>query len=287
MGRTLIPDTNNSAFLIGCGNAPFSIDMYNDGYHKIRNSDYSEVVISQQKRKFPHMTWELVDAMDSKFPSNSVQCIVDKSLIDTILCYQHSLDKMKVYMYEMFRIMKPGGRFITWSLHPIHEVVDHFDPVKFEWTVRAFNIISPRWQKNKENRHKSVAYTMIVCDKHGEDMLYPSIDEVHASLFEKGALTDEEYNNLRKEAADFNEKFAFDNASIDQLLKILDKTLETELLEFSDSECDGVATKLNGKDVHDDDDNDDDHGHHIDVDDDETTDEDKDTKGQNYDLSID
>ena len=179
------------------------------------------------------------------------------------------------------------GRFITWSLHPIHEVVDHFDPVKFEWTVRAFNIISPRWQKNKENRHKSVAYTMIVCDKHGEDMLYPSIDEVHASLFEKGALTDEEYNNLRKEAADFNEKFAFDNASIDQLLKILDKTLETELLEFSDSECDGVATKLNGKDVHDDDDNDDDHGHHIDVDDDETTDEDKDTKGQNYDLSID
>ena len=54
--RTLIPDTNNSAFLIGCGNAPFSIDMYNDGYHKIRNSDYSEVVISQQKRKFPHTT---------------------------------------------------------------------------------------------------------------------------------------------------------------------------------------------------------------------------------------
>jgi len=263
---TLLPDRKVPAFLVGCGNAPFSIDMYNDGYHNIRNSDYSEVVIRQQSKKFPHMTWELIDAMDSKFPTNSVECIVDKSLIDTILCYPNSLDKMKVYMYEMFRILKPGGRFITWSLHPIHEVFDHFDPVKFDWKIRAYNVKSPRWQKNKENRHKSVAHSMIVCDKHGSDVTFPPIDDVHASLFDKGALTDDEYNSFRKLAADFNEKFVLDNASTKQLIKVLDRSLAMKLEETS-TNFEKEYFPSNNEDKYEE----------SDVDDDETTNED--TKG--------
>ena len=65
---------------------------------------------------------------------------------------------------------------------------------------------------------------MIICDKSG-DMLFPLIDDVHASLFEKGALLDDEYDRLRKEATEYNEKYAIENSTTRQLIKELDRAL--------------------------------------------------------------
>ena len=102
-------------------------------------------------------------------------------------------------------------------------MIDHFDPMKFNWSVAAYNVKSSRWKKDKENRHKSVSHTMIVCDKRTVgDTLFPPIRKVDAILFTQGALTDDEYASLKQEAKDFNEKFAFDNASTKTLIKALD-----------------------------------------------------------------
>lgn len=62
--------------------------MYNDGYVNILNADYSTVVIDQQRRKFPYMRWVIMDALNTKLEDASVPTIVDKSLIDTVLCYK-------------------------------------------------------------------------------------------------------------------------------------------------------------------------------------------------------
>merc|ERR1719231_1744522 len=110
---------------------------------------------------------------------------------------------------------------------------------------------------------------MIVCDKYSKDnnckidYYFPPIDDIHDSLFEKGALTDEEYTDLRHEAAAFNEKYVLDHATTNQLLKVLDKTLALQLDHMN-------AILESDVDNYDDDDS------FVGVDDDETTDEDKD-----------
>ena len=79
--------------------------MYNDGYANIVNADYSTVVINQQRRKFPHMRWVVMDALATKLEDESVPAIVDKSLIDTVLCYKDRyilFDFIHIFFLSLF-----------------------------------------------------------------------------------------------------------------------------------------------------------------------------------------
>ena len=57
-----------SILIVGCGNAPFSEDLYDDGFTNITNNDISEVVIDimskRNKDKRPKMKWLVMDATD-------------------------------------------------------------------------------------------------------------------------------------------------------------------------------------------------------------------------------
>jgi hypothetical protein len=86
--RQLLPK-DATILLPGCGNAIFSTDMYDDGYTSLVNVDISPIVISQQVQRFPHMEWEVMDCLDMPADDEQYFGIVDKSLIDTILCANH------------------------------------------------------------------------------------------------------------------------------------------------------------------------------------------------------
>ena len=57
------------------------------GYRNVINTDLSTVVIHQQKNRFPDQKWKVLDALDmSEIPESSIPVVIDKSLIDTLLC---------------------------------------------------------------------------------------------------------------------------------------------------------------------------------------------------------
>ena len=65
----LIPDKSSRILIIGCGNAPLSEDMYDDGYHNIFNIDISSVVINQMRERNSSrelMQYEVMDCTDMK-----------------------------------------------------------------------------------------------------------------------------------------------------------------------------------------------------------------------------
>lgn len=120
-----------SILIVGCGNAPFSHDMlYEGGYTKTTNIDFSEVVISQQKDKYPEMDWRLMDALDMKeFKDRCFDVVIDKSLVDTTLCYDDGNAATRLLFSELHRVLRPGGRLITISLHEGTEILPLADGI--------------------------------------------------------------------------------------------------------------------------------------------------------------
>jgi len=75
--------------MLGCGNALLSENMYRNGHENIYNIDISQVVIDQMKirnKDLVNMKYEVMDALDLKYPDNFFDAVIDKSTIDAILC---------------------------------------------------------------------------------------------------------------------------------------------------------------------------------------------------------
>uniref|UniRef100_A0A0W0FXJ9 Methyltransferase domain-containing protein n=1 Tax=Moniliophthora roreri TaxID=221103 RepID=A0A0W0FXJ9_MONRR len=87
--RDLIPDRTSRILMLGCGNSKFSEEMYDDGYKKIINVDYSSVVIEQMRdrhgEKRPEMEWHEMDVRDLHFEGDSFDVAIDKGTMDAML----------------------------------------------------------------------------------------------------------------------------------------------------------------------------------------------------------
>ena len=211
--------------MVGCGNAPFSSDiMFKGGHQNIINIDISDVVIEQQKKLFPQQQWLVMDVLDLKFEDNAFTLAIDKSLIDTLLCYSDSGKCCSQMIDELYRVLAPGSRYITFSLHSIDEAEIHFIKEKYNWKVSSYLVKSSRWNEN-EDRHRAVCYTMIVCDKPRKDGSYYNNQTYPMGL--EGTLSQEEYIKLRDYAIEVNKKAAIKSASLKRLKRGLHKALTT------------------------------------------------------------
>ena len=57
----------DNILVVGCGNARFSEDLYDDGYEKITNIDTCKLVIMMMREKYrdrPTLIWEVKDVCD-------------------------------------------------------------------------------------------------------------------------------------------------------------------------------------------------------------------------------
>ena len=52
--------------VVGCGNAPFSASIHDAGFINSIHVDYSDVVIKQQRERFPHVDFRVGDCLDLK-----------------------------------------------------------------------------------------------------------------------------------------------------------------------------------------------------------------------------
>eukprot|EP00455_Lapot_gusevi_P011082 TRINITY_DN15091_c0_g1_i1.p1 TRINITY_DN15091_c0_g1~~TRINITY_DN15091_c0_g1_i1.p1 ORF type:complete len:180 (+),score=53.61 TRINITY_DN15091_c0_g1_i1:183-722(+) len=77
--------------MVGCGNSPFSAQLYDAGYRYITNLDYSPTVIELMKRKYADrqaMQWICTDAINLSsevVQDQSMDIILDKGCLDAIV----------------------------------------------------------------------------------------------------------------------------------------------------------------------------------------------------------
>ncbi len=247
--------------MVGCGNAPLSPDMCKAGYKNLWNTDISPVVIDQMRDEFPDQKWDVMDAMDTKLKNNSIKYIIDKSLIDTLMCASESKTQLKKLMDEMFRILTVDSIFITFSLHSPEEVVQYFEPEEidatYHWKTDYYRVKSSRWNET-DNRRTSVCHTLIVCKKLADNVSIPTTPRVL-----NGVMTDEEFLYLRAQRLEAIDRYAFNNASVSQLMNIMNDVLlshfdsntkTSKSFTESGSGSGNKDIKIDGSDDNDDDD---------------------------------
>jgi len=155
--------------LPGCGNAPFSPDLYDAGYTNQVNVDTSVVVIDQMNERHasrPGMNYQAGDCCNLKpeFADSSFEAIIDKSLIDTLRCCTGSAGICKEFIDEMYRLLKPQGTLIALSLneYSYKDIFRYYDKEEYDWTVAWIHLPNPNYDPAKEN---TAFYTFIVCSK--------------------------------------------------------------------------------------------------------------------------
>ena len=223
---------------IGCGNAPMMPDMVKDGYKNMMMTDLSPVVIKQMQETHPGMSWGIMDALNTGLQNTSVKCVVDKSLIDTLMCCSNSLESLKQFYNEMYRILEINGLLITFSLHKPDDIKTHFEGPKdspFHWKTDYYRIKSSRWDRFEQKR-TSVAHTLVVCQKYPQTVRIPT-----EPLLLPGVLSKEDEEELHLVANEIIEASAFKAATVDNLRDALDKALADyqEATALADAEMEG------------------------------------------------
>lgn len=105
---------------VGCGDSALGEKMHEAGFRSQTNIDISSVVIGQMAEKYRELSglsWIVMDATRMEFGSESFDCIIDKSLIDTLVCLPIVERAVAVsrYVSEVIRVLRPGGTFLCVS----------------------------------------------------------------------------------------------------------------------------------------------------------------------------
>lgn len=177
----------DSLLVPGCGNAPFSPDLFDAGYTRQRCVDLSAVVIEQQQERHAErcergLIFEVGDCMALEYEDNSFDGVIDKSLVDTLMCAENSAGCVRSFLSEMSRLVKPGGFCMFLSLHKEIELLEVIapelhpkersgddegaEPVEelkespFRWVVSSLMVPNP-----SKSEDSSSAYSIGICQK--------------------------------------------------------------------------------------------------------------------------
>ena len=129
--------------MLGSGNADFSADIYDEGYHNITNVDFSEVVIEQMIQKNaelrPKMVWLMLDVTEmSRFVVDTFDLVIDKSTIDCLFCREDHVVKVAKMMMDIQRILKPGGTYFLISTGQPKNRASHFVRKFLSWDRKEY-----------------------------------------------------------------------------------------------------------------------------------------------------
>jgi SAM-dependent methyltransferase len=131
------PQQEQRILIVGCGNAPFSADLYDAGYTNIVNLDYSATVIDNMKARHgnlrPRMTWicgdmtRLAESFADK-PGTVFDIVLDKAAMDALTADEGDVwhpaaqvvARSRSMCQSVAAILAPGGRFLQVSLTQPH-----------------------------------------------------------------------------------------------------------------------------------------------------------------------
>lgn len=142
----LVPSEENPVDILvpGCGNSELSEMLYDAGFKRITNIDFSKVVIGDMLRKHlrvrPGMLWRVMDMTHMQFSDGAFDVVIDKGGLDALMEPELGPILGIQFLSEVKRVLRSGGRYICISLVQTHVIELLFSKFRFGWQVSVHAI---------------------------------------------------------------------------------------------------------------------------------------------------
>mmetsp|Transcript_252 Transcript_252/g.722 ORF Transcript_252/g.722 Transcript_252/m.722 type:complete len:267 (-) Transcript_252:269-1069(-) len=137
-------DRGLRVLVVGCGNSPFSSELFARGYRNLVNVDNCESIIESQRLRYPMLTWRVGDVRRLEFDDASFDAVIDKGCLDNLYCYVDARDAVADFLREMARLLRPPrGRFVLVSCHD--RDATRAALANADWCFDTLTVPNPRW----------------------------------------------------------------------------------------------------------------------------------------------
>ncbi|XP_073030491.1 uncharacterized protein [Primulina eburnea] len=206
-----------SILVPGCGNSRLSEHLYDVGFRNITNIDFSKVVISNMLRRNvrerPEMKWRVMDMTNMQFANESFDAIIDKGGLDALMEPEHGSKLGNLYLSEVRRLLKSGGKFICLTLAESH-VLDLLLPkYRFGWKISLLAI-----GEQSSSRNLKLQTFMVIAEKD----TISAISEISAFVDQSSIICDGYQAFGLSEALEREKKFRAEHSSGSDILYSLE-----------------------------------------------------------------
>ncbi|XP_057837789.1 uncharacterized protein LOC131047991 isoform X2 [Cryptomeria japonica] len=129
----------------GCGNSELSEKLYDAGFKRITNIDFSKVVIGNMLRKYlrtrPGMIWRVMDMTNMQFSDGTFDVVLDKGGLDALMEPKLGPKLGIQFLSEVKRVLRKGGKYVCISLVQTHVIELLFSTFRCGWKVTVHPIL--------------------------------------------------------------------------------------------------------------------------------------------------
>ena len=189
---------------VGIGNSEFSEKMYDDGFKKSYNIDFARNVIHfmklRNKRLRNSMIFETMDALNVEYEDEQFDVIFDKATFDCILCDIGADKKAKIYIKEIYRLLKPKGYYFLISNSEPTKRIKYLRNSNMKFNVAIYKIEN---EEEDINKYDMLDFNMNVFKKTHYVYICKKMEE--AKITESENLDDNDEEE-KKDISNENEK---------------------------------------------------------------------------------
>lgn len=130
----------------GCGNSRLSEELYDDGFLNVINIDISKTVIAAMAARTADkkgMTWQVMNCTALAFADATMDAVLDKGTLDSLLCGENSTANVSHTCAEVSRVLRPGGNFIIVSYGTPENRLSYLENDAYKWRVTVHTIAKP------------------------------------------------------------------------------------------------------------------------------------------------
>jgi EEF1A lysine methyltransferase 4 len=131
---------NHSILHAGCGTSALPFEMQSEGYTKITNCDNCKTLVEDMRSNHPdnNMQWHLKDVRAMDYPSGAFGAVIEKGLLDSILCGDRSRIMASRMLSEVYRVLESKGVYISVT-HAPPELRNRYFDTKL-WKVHHYEV---------------------------------------------------------------------------------------------------------------------------------------------------